>query len=619
MTQRNSTIMKLAFAAKIALVILILAVGVTATSLYLFYSQTHEMVLGQMQSKLVQLGNAGTFLFSETDRIRLKRLIEAIAADAQPISASLQIPEGETLPSLSPADEAKYIASEDFQYIVQRLRQIKEASRQTIEPLQHLPQYQQKAYATDPPSIIFTYIIITLPEFPNGRIIKFIADSDYEAMPDEDANPPGNLFGLSSSEATGIHTLVEPIFTQQPAVAEAFDTDKWGTYLSSAIPIKDSDGSVIAVLGLDLNASSEANKINGLRWLAGSIIGISMVLAMLAAWWLARWLSQPVTQICQAAARVRDGDYTTTVSIHSRDELELLGETFNHMVVKIRENAQQLEQKVAERTAALAQANDAITQLNKKLEKENLRMSAELDVTRQLQQMVLPESQELQQIKDLDIAGFMEPAEEVGGDYYDVLQYDGRLKIGIGDVTGHGLASGVLMLMVQTAVRTLATLDIKSASQFLTTLNQVIYENVNRMKTDKNLTLSLFDYQNGRLRLYGQHEEVLLVRSGGQVERLNTMDLGFVVGLVDDIAPFVAQKEVELSAGDGVVLFTDGITEAMNTHRKFYGVERLCQVIAEYWHLTAVEIQQAVIADVRHYTGGEKLRDDITLLVIKQK
>jgi predicted ATPase/GAF domain-containing protein/tRNA A-37 threonylcarbamoyl transferase component Bud32 len=98
-----------------------------------------------------------------------------------------------------------------------------------------------------------------------------------------------------------------------------------------------------------------------------------------------------------------------------------------------------LEQKVEQRTKQLAEANAEINTLNKQLKKENWRMSAELNVAKQIQKMVLPTSSELNKIHELDIACFMEPADEVGGDYYDILEHDGRVQIGIGDVTGHGL------------------------------------------------------------------------------------------------------------------------------------------------------------------------------------
>ena len=278
-----------------------------------------------------------------------------------------------------------------------------------------------------------------------------------------------------------------------------------------------------------------------------------------------------------------------------------------------------LEQKVERRTAQLAQANQEIMHLNEQLKEENLRMGAELEVAKQLQQMVLPKEAELQQIEGLDLAGFMEPADEVGGDYYEVLNHDGHIKIGIGDVTGHGLESGVLMLMVQTTVRALLLAGIDNPEQFLNVVNRTIYHNAQRMETDKNLTLSLLDYQEGQLRITGQHEEVLVVRQRGEIERIDTFDLGFSVGVEADIASFVSKKEVHLQPSDGIVLYTDGITEARNPKKKLYGIERLCQVVSQNWHLSAKEIQQAVIADVKQYIDTQKVFDDITLLVLKQK
>ncbi len=278
-----------------------------------------------------------------------------------------------------------------------------------------------------------------------------------------------------------------------------------------------------------------------------------------------------------------------------------------------------LEQQVEQRTAQLSQANSEIRTLNERLKKENLRMGAELNVAKQLQQIVLPKQSELQQIEGLDIAGFMEPADEVGGDYYDVLVNDGRVKIGIGDVTGHGLESGVLMLMVQTAVRSLLVSGITEGGKFLTALNRIIYDNAQRMGTDKNLTLSLLDYQDGQLRVTGQHEEVLVMRHGGHVERIDTFHLGFMVGVLPNIAHTLSHLDIQLQPGDGIILYTDGITEAVNLDNNFYGVERLCEVVSRNWFGTAKEIQQAIIEDVRQFIGTQKIFDDITLLVLKQQ
>jgi len=361
----------------------------------------------------------------------------------------------------------------------------------------------------------------------------------------------------------------------------------------------------------------------------------ALILATVLGILTARSITRPILRLSAAswtlAKQAATSDITNTkleqkVVMQGAKELRILAQAFNHMAQKLRESFtdlaaanQELEQRVLARTADLNEANQEITHLNQRLKSENLRMKAELDVTRQLQQMILPKQEELSQIPKLEIAGFMEPAAEVGGDYYDVLTHNGLVKIGIGDVTGHGLESGVLMIMVQTAVRTLLANNETDPTNFLNVLNQVIYDNVQRMNSDKNLSLSLLDYKEGILSLSGQHEEMIVVRSGGQVERIDTIDLGFPIGLEADISDFVAQIEVQLKPGDVVVLYTDGITEAENQLGLRYGIEQFCEIVSDNWQQSAEEIRKAVIEDVRRHIGKQKVYDDITLLILKQK
>ncbi|WP_407635897.1 MULTISPECIES: SpoIIE family protein phosphatase [Kamptonema] len=253
------------------------------------------------------------------------------------------------------------------------------------------------------------------------------------------------------------------------------------------------------------------------------------------------------------------------------------------------------------------------------LQAENFRMAKELDMLRQMQQMILPTSDELDAIEGLEIAGFMEPADEVGGDYYDVLYVDGVVTIGIGDVTGHGLESGILMVMTQTAVRTLKEIRELDPVKFLDALNRTIYKNVTRMNSEKNLTLVILTYTKGRVSISGQHEETLVVRKGGHVERINTMNLGFPIGLDEEIIEFINHTTIELKEGDGIVLYTDGIPEAYNIQKKQYGLEKLCEVISKSWDGSAEEIKQAIIDDLKEFIGLQKVFDDITLVVIKQQ
>ncbi len=155
--------------------------------------------------------------------------------------------------------------------------------------------------------------------------------------------------------------------------------------------------------------------------------------------------------------------------------------------------------------------------------------------------------------------------------------------------------------------------------KFLNTINRMIHDNVQRMRTDKNLSLALLDYADGVLRITGQHEEVLVVRGTGKIERIDTIDLGFPVGLEMDISDFITQAEVELNPGDGVVLYTDGIPEAENMAGEFYGMDRLCEVVSQYWQESAEAIREGVIQDVREFIGEQKVFDDITLVVMKQR
>ena len=131
--------------------------------------------------------------------------------------------------------------------------------------------------------------------------------------------------------------------------------------------------------------------------------------------------------------------------------------------------------------------------------------------------------------------------------------------------------------------------------------------------------LSLIDYELGKLILSGQHEEMIVVRKNGMLERFDTIDLGFPIGLEEEIFDFLSQKHIYLKEGDVVVLYTDGITEAENEERQFYGLDRLCEVICQHVDDPAIAIRQAVIADLRSHIGTQKIYDDITLLVLKQK
>jgi PAS domain S-box-containing protein len=261
--------------------------------------------------------------------------------------------------------------------------------------------------------------------------------------------------------------------------------------------------------------------------------------------------------------------------------------------------------------------SDWIAKTNQIVTGENARMSSELEITQRLQQMMLPRDEDMRNIPGLDISGSMEPATEIGGDYYDVVCNNGGVVIGIGDVTGHGLESGVIAIMLQTAIRTLLASGRFESRKFFETLNRVVCDNVRRMHCDRNLTLSLLHYQDKVVTISGQHEEVLVVRGDGVLERHDTLNLGFPLGLEEDISSFIGEATVPLGSGDVMVAYTDGITEAVNHAGVAFGLERLSEAVRTSHRQPAGAIREAVLSSLRNYTEGRNLLDDVTLLVIK--
>ncbi|MCA1904070.1 MAG: SpoIIE family protein phosphatase, partial [Cyanobacteria bacterium KgW148] len=265
----------------------------------------------------------------------------------------------------------------------------------------------------------------------------------------------------------------------------------------------------------------------------------------------------------------------------------------------------------------LSQANREIENLNQKLQSENLRLSYEVEVAGKIQSMILPNEQ-LTAYISYDIAGFMLPATEVGGDYYDIILLPDGVRVAIGDVTDHGLESGVIMLMVQTAIATMTKFQPYPPEQVLRSINRVLYQNILRMKSERNLSLILVDIKDDKLVITGQHEEVIILRSDDTIERISTDELGFPIGLIDEIEEFVNHLEVETAPGDVIILFTDGVTEAANHQNELYGIDRLCQTAYQCKAQSAKEICQSIMEDILSFVEGNILYDDITLVVVKK-
>jgi sigma-B regulation protein RsbU (phosphoserine phosphatase) len=354
------------------------------------------------------------------------------------------------------------------------------------------------------------------------------------------------------------------------------------------------------------------------KWQVATFL-FSFIVILFVVFGISKQITAGLSQLAEAARRLKDKDYSVRVELATEDEVGEVGVAFNSMAEEIRFHTENLEHKVEERTRELGAANDEILKLNQKLKNENLRLGAELEVGRRVQKMVEPRNEELDALVQLEIARYMEPADEVGGDYYDVLTAGDRIKIGIGDVTGHGLESGVLMLMVQSVALSLLEQGEADPKRFLSVLNRVIYRNVERTGSGKYLSLAFLDYADGMITLCGQHEEVLVLRSDGTVDQIDTMDLGFPVGLELDIADFVAVNQFAFASGDVIVLHTDGVTEAESPDGTLFGMERLVESAQRHRSDDAEAMKQGIIDDLMKHIETQKIHDDITLIVIRHR
>jgi len=245
---------------------------------------------------------------------------------------------------------------------------------------------------------------------------------------------------------------------------------------------------------------------------------------------------------------------------------------------------------------------------------ERERIEREMRVAAEIQTGILPASVS---VEGLEISGSMQPATEVGGDYYDVVPVSDGCWIGIGDVAGHGLPTGLIMVMCQSVLGGLVrNQPDASPESLLVVANRLLYDNIRlRMHKDEYVTLALIRYRtSGELCVAGAHEAMLIWRAKqARVERVETR--GMWAGIVEDISPMTESISVKLEPGDLFVLYTDGVTEARNAEGIMYGEERLAESVAEFHAGPASLVRERILKSVSDWMDHQD--DDITLLVAR--
>jgi phosphoserine phosphatase RsbU/P len=332
--------------------------------------------------------------------------------------------------------------------------------------------------------------------------------------------------------------------------------------------------------------------------LLGVIGGLFLVIQVVALGMglaLARSITGSVHELFTGTERVSQGDFTHKIPIRTHDQLGSLAESFNSMTTSIEDLLQQ------------------------KAEKE--RLEQELKIAREIQMSLLPQGP--LRMPGLALTGHCEPAREVGGDYYDFLQLDEhRLGVLIADVAGKGTSAALYMAELKGVMFSLSQLH-RSPRALLIAADRILSRHLAK-SSFITITYAVVDLE-ARTLTYARAGHCPLIYMPGahacprQVQILAPD--GLVLGLqIDNGEMFkrlLEEVTVPLGPGDLFVLFTDGITEAMNPSGDYFGEQRLGAFIQQQAHLPFEELRERILREVGGFVGGAAQQDDMTMLLLK--
>jgi serine phosphatase RsbU (regulator of sigma subunit) len=241
----------------------------------------------------------------------------------------------------------------------------------------------------------------------------------------------------------------------------------------------------------------------------------------------------------------------------------------------------------------------------------------EMDLARKIQTVLLPNAPE---VAGYEVAGEVRAASTVGGDYFDVIEVDGSTWLLIGDVSGHGVSAGLIMMMTQTAVRTAiestrGLAEPVTPSRVLSLVNTAIRGNLAKIGRDQYMTINAICLRDGRALHAGLHQDLLVYRAAtGQIDTFETD--GVWLGVVDDAAPLLKDASFHLDPGDVLLAFSDGLVET-RLPEGFFGQARLAARFGEL--ASAGASAPAIVTALLDAVGGVEAKDDLTVLVARRQ
>ncbi len=322
-------------------------------------------------------------------------------------------------------------------------------------------------------------------------------------------------------------------------------------------------------------------------WVYG-VAALAVAVASGLTWLLARRISRPVDQLVAFTRSIAAGQLTARADLRGPFEVQALAASMNRMA------------------ADLAASRVQLATME--------RLERELEIALRLQTSILPRAR---RAPHLELDARRRPAAEVGGDYYDILPVADGCWLGIGDVAGHGLTAGLIMLMVQSVVAMLV-LEHPAATpaQLLPSLNTMLYNNIRgRLQRDEHVTFMLLRvHADGRVYFSGAHEDIIVHRAADDACEFIESP-GTWLGVLPKLGPDTHDRELRLHPGDLLLTYTDGLTEAKNLAREQYGPERLAAALKAVAQRSTAQICDHLMAEVATWTAIQQ--DDATVLLLR--
>lgn len=320
-----------------------------------------------------------------------------------------------------------------------------------------------------------------------------------------------------------------------------------------------------------------------------------------------------------AAADARYGRYSSVVGLNLRSILcvpfkikdQVLGTVYldNANVGAFSDRDADLLSAFSDQAAVAIENARLIRQVKKKE-----RMEQELKIASDIQKKLLP--RRTPRVPGLDLYGWMHPAKQVGGDYYDFIPVQGGLLVCIGDVSGKGVPAGLVMASARSALRSLAE-RVQSTREIVIALNRLLADDLDR-EMFLSLLLLRYDQESGAISYTGAgHEHLIIYRA--EEDQIETRKAGgMVLGLRPDIEEHVKEEQLHLEVGDALVLYTDGVTEAVDERNEQYQLERLTVATKACCEKPPREMLHAILSDVLRWKGKAQQKDDITLVTCRR-